>query len=687
VSGKESKGIVKEVIGTAGGVLVAEAIGRGWKRGRKLMFRWRRALTPLWFGFLIFLTCVVWRWQIPQWWPVVLTIPVGGGLLAIFGPKLSDRWSRVVMALVPSGLDKGKDGVLDRLVERIYFGTLTTYIGGYMVLRIVDGSSSFSGYMWQIGVAGFGGAWWYHRRVRVAGRADRFAKKWPKLSDKETCPPRLVPLVGSKVVDARAFGKTSVLKIRLGEGHTVDSVSHLRDALASFFAMRPQSVFIAPDQDQARNVVMTFLPKDPWSGKIAHPVFTGNDVKPGETSLKSMGKRFSMGLYAHGERIMYQLQHTLVVGASGSGKSGWLHALMTWLVSFCDVVVVGIDMAAGATLGVWRKTLALPLAEEIDAAIIILERVFGVIRDREARLGLASEDDDDAEDSFEPSRKTPWLILVIDEFPDLLAEAKNTTKYNEDGKADGNYLNYVIALLSRIAKKARKCGIRIVIASQNGTKADLGSKEMQAQLRAIVGLSLDPQQSKNLWQNDMHRGWNSTNLRDGQFLLKDDEHGTPDPGKGYWVENKDRRDLVKKVAPKGYREVYLEPSAWAILTGEVEPETVEGEVIAEETFGPEYAVLEYLRVEAKDGAKVETISDVLTRAKEETGGTGPGTSRATIYRHLEKLEKGDLVIRNGGGEGFWKAAPVTPTSPVPEPRTETEGPLDIASIQGEAMSK
>jgi hypothetical protein len=684
----QSKGAIKEIVDTAAGVLLANAVGKGWKRGRKLMFRWRRFLTPLWFGFLIFLTCVIWRWQIPEWWPVVLTLPVGGLLLAIFGPKLSERWSRVVMALVPNGLDKGKDGVLDRPIERIYFGTLTTYIGAYMVLRIVDGSSTFSGYMWQIGVATFGGAWWYHRRVRVAGRADRFARKWPKLTDKETCPPRLAPLIGSKVVDARAYGKTSKLKIRLGEGHTVDSVSHLREALSSFFGMRPSSVFIAPDEDQARNVMITFLPKDPWSGKIVHPVFEGTDnIKPGETSLRAVGKQFAMGLYAHGQRIMYQLQHTLVVGASGSGKSGWLHSLMAWLVSFCDVVVVGIDMAAGATLGVWRKTLALPLAEDIDAAIIILERVFGVIRDREARLGLASEDDDDAEDSFEPSRKTPWLILVIDEFPDLLAEAKNTTKYNEDGKADGNYLNYVINLLSRIAKKARKCGVRIIIASQNGTKADLGSKEMQAQLRAIVGLSLDPQQSKNLWQNDMHQGWNSTKLRDGQFLLKDDQHGTPDPGKGYWVENKDRRDLVKKVAPKGYREVYLESTAWAILTGETAPETIDVEVIAEETFGPEYAVLEYLRVEAPGGAKVETISDVLTRAKEESGGSGPGTSRATIYRHLEKLEKGELVIRNGGGEGVWIAAPVTPTEPVPAPRTETEGPVVIASIQGEAMAE
>jgi hypothetical protein len=681
--GKESKGIIKEMLGTAGGVLVAEGVGRGWKRGRKLMFRWRRALTPLWFGFLIFLTCVIWRWQIPEWWPVVLTVPVGGVLLAIFGPKLSDRWSRIVMALVPNGLDKGKDGVLDRVTERVYFGTLMAYIGTYMILRIVDGPSDLSGWLWQIGVAVFGGAWWYHRRVRVAGRADRFARKWPKLADKETCPPRLVPLVGSKVVDARAFGKTSVLKIRLGEGHTVDSVSHLRDALASFFAMRPSSVFIAPDADQARNVIMTFLPKDPWSGKIAHPVFAGGDIKPGQTSLRSLGKRFAMGLYAHGERIMYQLQHTLVVGASGSGKSGWLHSLMTWLVSFCDVVVVGIDMAAGATLGVWRKTLALPLAEDLDAAIIILERVFGVIRDREARLGLASEDDDDAADSFEPDRKHPWLILVIDEFPDLLAEAKDTKRPAEDG--GGNYLTYVVNLLSRIAKKARKCGVRIIIASQNGTKADLGSKEMQAQLRAIVGLSLDPQQSKNLWQNDMHRGWNSTALRDGQFLLKDDEHGTPDPGKGFWVENKDRRDLVKKVAPNGYREVYLEPSAWAILTGETAPEVIDAEVVSEETFGPEYAVLEYLRVEAPEGAKVETISDVLTRAKEESGGSGPGTSRATIYRHLEKLEGMGLVIRNGGGEGVWKAAPVTAPMPVPEPRTETEGPVVIASIQGEAM--
>jgi len=86
----------------------------------------------VWTAFLVYLVAVVWRWQIPQWWPVVLVLPLLGVGLAWGGPHLSERWSRVVMKLVPDGLDKGQDGVLDRLTERLYLAILLSYIGAYL---------------------------------------------------------------------------------------------------------------------------------------------------------------------------------------------------------------------------------------------------------------------------------------------------------------------------------------------------------------------------------------------------------------------------------------------------------------------------------------------------------------------------------------------------------------------------
>lgn len=663
------KGFIAQVFETALGVLFANAAQKGMKKTRKLMFRWRRFLAPLWIGGFIWLTCVVLRWQAPQWWPTVLVIPVLGLLAAVLGSKLSERWARVVMAVVPDGLDKGKDGVLDRPVERIYFGSLMVLVGLYMTVRVTMGPSSFTGWVWLIGEVLWGGSWWYHRRVRVVGRADKFVKRWPTLSDKDTCPYRLTPLVGSKVLRAESRGRTSTLLIQLAESQTADAIAHLDKALASFYDLRKGSVFISDTAEKARHVKITFLPKDPWQGKIPHPIVM-DDIKPGDISLSTMHKKFGMGVYAYGKQLVYELQHTLVVGASGSGKSGWLHSLMMWLTAFSDCMVVGIDMAAGATLNVWERALALPLARDVDQAIVILERVLAVIRDREIRLGLNSGADDDAEDSFEPRPGTPWLVLVIDEFPDLLAEAKSTK--TKDG---GNLEKYVILLLSRIAKKARKCGIRMVLASQNGTKTDLGSKEMQAQLRAIVGLTLDSLQSRNLWGTLMQSGWKSTDLSLGQFLLKDDDHMSPDVAKGYWVENKDRRAHVKAAADLHKS---MEPTAHALLMGLSElDDFIEGEVAEEEELGRERDVLDYLRTSGP--AKVDTISETLKAAADE--GDDKGTSRASIYRYLKALSERGLVTPDTPSKGVWSAVE---GDPVPAQRqTESEPGTKMLSIQGE----
>jgi hypothetical protein len=659
------KGFFAQVVETALGVLFANAAAKSIKKTRKLAFRWRRVLAPLWIGFLLWLGCVIMRWQIPEWWPTVLVVPVLGLLAAVLGPKLSERWARVVMALVPDGLDKGKDGVLDRLPERIYFGSLMVVIGTYASVRITLGPSEFTGWVWMLGEVLWGGTWWYHRRVRVVGRADKFVKRWPELADKDTCPFRLTPLVGSKVIAAKSRGRTSVLTIQLAPSQTADAIAHLDRSLASFYDLRKGSVFISDTAEKARHVQITFLPKDPWKGKIPHPIVL-EDIKPGQISLREMGKRFTMGIYAYGEALIYELQHTLVVGASGSGKSGWLHSLMMWLTACEDCIVVGIDMAAGATLNVWERALALPLARDVDQAVITLERVLGVIQDREIHLGLKSEEDDDAADSFEPTRTTPWLVLVIDEFPDLLAEAKMTK--TDDG---GNLEKRVLLLLSRIAKKARKCGIRMVLASQNGTKVDLGSKEMQAQLRAIVGLTLDMQQSRNLWGTLMNQGWKSTDLSLGQFLLKDDEHTTPDIAKGYWVENKDRRAHVKAAAELLKA---MEPTANAILMGlTAADDYIDAELVEEEDLGREREVLEYLRTSGP--AKATTISDTLKAAAGD--GDDVGTSRASVYRYLKTLSERGLVVSN---EGVWAAV----EEEVPAQRkVESEPGTEMMSIQGE----
>jgi hypothetical protein len=619
-----SKGKDTSLVKVALGVLLAKLIGHTAHGLRRLAWRWRRVLTPLWVGLGLWLFAVLYRWNWSGWWALVLVVPAGGTALAVLGPRLGDRWRSAVMKLVPVGLDRGRDGVLDRVPERAYLAVLCWFAGTYLAVRIGYGASWFSGAVWQTGVLVLGGIWWWHRRVRVVGRADRYARRWGKITRGETKSIELRSLADSRVVRAESLGAIARLRVRLAEGITSAQVSRCVDALASYMPkMRPGSVFHSPDPESARHVWFTFIPQDPWKGKIPHPM-----PEAGSTTLRELGFRFSMGILADAKQLIYRLQHTLVVGQSGSGKSMWIHALMVWLCACRDVVVVAIDMAGGATLGVWRKVLALPLATDPDEAQHLLERILAVIEVRERALGRASEDNDDAYDEFMPSAETPWIVLIIDEFPDLVAAEPE-----------------IKALIGRIGKRARKCGVRLVPACQNGSKEDVGTKEFQAQLKAVVGLSLDPHASKVLWGEGTKQGWTSSGLANGQFLLRDEDHPRPDLSKGYYVSTRERRSTVAAAVELG-RPV-LESDAWAALMG-TGSNTV-GMVIDMVTEPDENL-----------NVVLQALRDTGPYTADELCALDGMPTRATVFRWLKRAaELGQAESRGGEGKnrGIWHFIP------------------------------
>src|SRR6185436_13709579 len=112
-SGKNS------VVEIAFGVLLAKLVGKTLtglaKLIRRLLFRWRRILTPVWCGVGLWLFAVLYRAVVPTWWPLVLLIGGTGLALAILGPRLSERIQTITAKLVPDGLDHGQHGVLDSL--------------------------------------------------------------------------------------------------------------------------------------------------------------------------------------------------------------------------------------------------------------------------------------------------------------------------------------------------------------------------------------------------------------------------------------------------------------------------------------------------------------------------------------------------------------------------------------------
>jgi hypothetical protein len=86
-----------------------------------------------------------------------------------------------------------------------------------------------------------------------------FREHWGTLTRKETCPPRLVPFVGSCVLDEHLGLEGSTrLTVELSPGLTADGVAHLGNPLASFFDLAVGAVFLAPVQTRARRIEVTF---------------------------------------------------------------------------------------------------------------------------------------------------------------------------------------------------------------------------------------------------------------------------------------------------------------------------------------------------------------------------------------------------------------------------------------------
>lgn len=89
------------------------------------------------------------------------------------------------------------------------------------------------------------------KEINMTDDGKTLREQWAQLSDKTTCPNRLAPLIGSKVVDEDGSG---LIIVELTPGQTIDGVAHLTGALASFFDLAMDTVFVTPIPEKARRI-------------------------------------------------------------------------------------------------------------------------------------------------------------------------------------------------------------------------------------------------------------------------------------------------------------------------------------------------------------------------------------------------------------------------------------------------
>jgi DNA segregation ATPase FtsK/SpoIIIE-like protein len=148
--------------------------------------------------------------------------------------------------------------------------------------------------------------------------------------------------------------------------------------------------------------------------------------------------------------------HVLVAGTSGSGKSEWLKSLVATLafrnapervrLALVDPKILTFSSVESSPY------LWCPLATDIGAALAVLESAVSEMEGRYrtlAREGFVSISDRITGGRID----LPFIVLVFDEFADLILTGRDERKNFED-------------MVARLAGKGRAAGVHLVLATQ-----------------------------------------------------------------------------------------------------------------------------------------------------------------------------------------------------------------------------
>jgi S-DNA-T family DNA segregation ATPase FtsK/SpoIIIE len=159
----------------------------------------------------------------------------------------------------------------------------------------------------------------------------------------------------------------------------------------------------------------------------------------------------ALGVARNGWRLvpdLVQMPHLLVAGATGSGKSMALHAIINSMMA-CGMRRAHLALVDPKRIEfshyIGMPQLYSPIARDADSSIALLGRL---VSDMEARLAALQKAR--CRDIAQYHGRMPRVVVVVDEFADLMMASRRTAQ----------------ELICRLAQKSRACGIHMVLATQ-----------------------------------------------------------------------------------------------------------------------------------------------------------------------------------------------------------------------------
>lgn len=566
----------------------AVAIGR-------TLWRYRSELAPVAVAVLIVTAAVMLHRAHPGWWPWLAVGTVAS--------------TAIEAAPVPSWL-RTAWSVMDRPVERVYAAAVTAITGGWLTAATVFGPAMRPMPILAMSLTVLCALpWWTSRRRRAKVRVERMLESWPEIA-------HAVGLAGSQVMSATVDLWGWRARFRLARGQTIGDVIAKIPAIESGLGTFRGAVRVHPTPDDLANrCELRVLDTDPhadaipWPGPSVISITEPIDFGPFEDAVPC--------------RVLFLRRHALFGGATGAGKSGGLNVLIGNLVACADVVIWGIDMKKGMELGPWAACID-RLATTPEEARALLADAVAIL---EARAALLAEQ---GQRVWEPSPDMPALVIIIDEYAELVDDAPGAVK-----DADS------------IARRGRAVAVNLIAATQRPTQKAMGQGAVRSQMDVRVCFRVRERKDVDLilGQGMLTAGWNAHTLNaPGKFLISAAEHDTPRRARAYLVTDEAVAYMAGSYA---YDRPALDEASRQALGGRDDwgpPDAPEDDAVAGCDAGddqPEAMLWVALSLAPDGGITVPELMDAT------------GMSRPWIYLRLRELADTGHVIQVSRGR--WRA--------------------------------
>jgi DNA segregation ATPase FtsK/SpoIIIE, S-DNA-T family len=239
-------------------------------------------------------------------------------------------------------------------------------------------------------------------------------------------------------------------------------------------------------------------------------------------------------------------QHLLVCGKTGSGKSTFLHGLITNTALYYspdEVEFYLIDFKKGVEFKTYA-THRLPHARVIaieserEFGLSVLERLDAELRRRGDLLRSAGVQDLPDYRKARPGEAMPRILLVIDEFQELFVEDDKLAQ-------DANLL------LDRLVRQGRAFGIHVLLGSQTLSGAYSLARSTMGQMAVRVALQCSEADANLILSDERNMAARFLN-RPGEAIYND-QNGLlagNHPFQVVWLPESKRVEYLKKVEAK-----------------------------------------------------------------------------------------------------------------------------------------